>query len=260
MSPVELELQGPTAILRLNQPARLNALSEEMGEAFQSLVRSISSDPKVRVAVLTGLGRAFSAGGDLDFLEARAQDTAQANAERMRAFYARFLSIRDLPVPVIAAVNGPAIGAGLCLAVACDLRVVADDAKLGATFVKLGLHPGMAATHLFPALLGPGRAAELLLTGRVVRGSEAVSLGLANESRPAAEVLPRALEIAEEMAAASPQAVRATVRTLRNRQDDLLERALWREADAQAHNYASDDLREGIASIREKRTPSFRDA
>ena len=113
-------------------------------------------DVQVRAAILTGAGRAFSAGGDLDWLMARHRDTPENNVAVMTEFYKRFLVLRRLPVPVIAAINGPAIGAGLCLAVGgADLRVASAGAKLGVTFTKLGLHPGMAATFFLPQLVGP---------------------------------------------------------------------------------------------------------
>jgi enoyl-CoA hydratase/carnithine racemase len=245
------------AVLALNDPDRLNALTVEMGEYFEACVRDLAHDESLRAVVLTGEGRAFSAGGDLAFLQERANSAPQHNAEQMRAFYRRFLAVRELPVPTIAAVNGAAIGAGMCLALACDLRVCGEDIKLGLTFTKLGLHPGMGATALLPALVGHQTASRLLLTGEVIDGREAERLGLTAACVPRAEVLTRALELAGEIAAAGPIAVRSTVRSLRLHHDDVLERALWREADAQAHCYASADLRRGIEAVREKKAPVF---
>ena len=134
----------------------MNALTEPMGDALTGVVTRLQSDPGVRCAVLTGAGRAFSAGGDLDWLMQRHRDTPENNISVMTKFYKRFLVMRQIPVPVIAAINGPAIGAGLCLAVGgADVRVASSGAKLGVTFTKLGLHPGMAATHFLPQLVGP---------------------------------------------------------------------------------------------------------
>lgn len=244
-------------IVTLNRPGRLNALTEPLGESFSEALRDLSQRPDLRAVVLTGAGRAFSSGGDLDFLEERAASSAQANSERMRAFYRRFLAVRELPVPVVAAVNGPAIGAGLCLALACDLRVAARYAKLGFTFVKLGLHPGMAASFLLPALVGHQVASRLLLTGDVIDGEEAERLGLVAEAVDSGEVLPRATDLARRMAEAAPVAVRSCVRSLRLGSELDLERALWREADAQAHCYGTEDLQEGIGAIKERRAPRF---
>jgi enoyl-CoA hydratase/carnithine racemase len=245
------------AVLSLNHPERLNALTVEIGEAFERTVAELAAEPALRAVVLTGEGRAFSAGGDLDWLEERAQDKAQANAEEMRAFYRRYLSIRSLPVPVIAAVHGAAIGAGTCLALACDLRICGEDIKLGLTFVRLGLHPGMGATGLLPALVGHQTASRLLLTGDVIDGREAAALGIATEAVPRADVLPRATALARRIAEAAPVAVRSTVRSLRLQHEPALEKALWREADAQAHCYATADLRRGVAAVRNKETPVF---
>lgn len=244
-------------VLSLNRPDRLNALTVGMGAAFEAAVSSLAQEADLRAVVVTGEGRAFSAGGDLDFLQARADGAAQDNAEEMRAFYRRYLSVRGLPVPVLAAVNGAAIGAGMCLALACDLRVCARDAKLGLTFVGLGLHPGMGATHILPTLAGHQVASRLLLTGDVIDGAEALRLGLVAESVETADVVPRTLDLARRMAAAGPVAVRSTVRSLRLLADEGLERALWREADAQAHCYSTADLRRGIEAVRTKSKAAF---
>ncbi|ETW08814.1 hypothetical protein, variant 2 [Aphanomyces invadans] len=166
---VTLEKQGQIGIVRLNDPNRLNALTADMGDRVEELVQEIKDRAdEFRAIVLTGEGRAFSAGGDLDFLQKRASDTTSRNTVTMRKFYGRFLSLRSLPVPLIAALNGPAIGAGMCISLFADARVVAKDAKLGFTFVHLGLHPGMACTHYLPLLVGAERANHLLLSGKVL--------------------------------------------------------------------------------------------
>jgi len=251
------EAGASVCVVSLNQPERLNALTVAMGEAFEASMQELARREGLRAVVLTGEGRAFSAGGDLAFLEARASGSAQHNSEEMRAFYRRFLSLRQLPVPVLAALNGPAIGAGLCLALACDLRVCAKNAKLGLTFVGLGLHPGMGATFTLPALVGQQAASRLLLTGEVVDGEEALRLGLVAAAVEPAEVLEATLALARRMAANAPVAVRGTVRSLRLQAEPGLEAALWREADAQAHCYETRDLRRGIEAVREKKQPAF---
>lgn len=246
------------AVIRLNRPKILNALTVDVGTQFQAVVAELSVATDVRAVVLTGEGKAFSAGGDLEFLMARSNSPAQFNSEEMRKFYERFLDVRRIPVPVIAAINGPAIGAGLCLALATDIRITSANTKLGVTFVALGLHPGMGATHFLPNLIGPQLASRLLLTGDVISGSEAEEMGLvASVVEKEEMVLPAALTLARRIAKQSSVAVRATVRTLRSNQDINLERSLWREADAQAHCYAAEDIKEGINAIREKRAPDF---
>jgi len=226
---------------------------------FKDAVAELREDCKtedIRAVVVTGNGRAFSAGGDLDFLRDRHHDKPANNAPIMRAFYDGFLCVRTLPVPVIAAINGHAVGAGLCFALACDIRIAAAKAKLGVTFVGLGLHPGMASTHFLPKIVGPQVASQLLLTGELISGTEAEKKGVVAEAVEG-EVMERAMEMANQMAKAGPIAVQTCVRTLRNAQDEGLERAVWREADAQAQTYASQDLLEGVNAVAEKRTPEF---
>lgn len=257
---VTVERAGPgdrIAVVRLNRPDKLNAMTTELGDAFAATVERLSREEAdtLGAVVVTGAGKAFSAGGDLQFLRDRHADTPSRNAPIMRTFYQRFLCVRSLPVPVIAAINGPAIGAGLCFALACDVRIAAPKAKMGLTFTALGLHPGMGATHFLPSIVGPQVASELLLTGKVIDGEEAARVGLV--ARTSDDALAAALESASAMASAGPVAVRTTVRSLRLRQDEGLERALWREADAQAQCYASKDYAEGVEAVAEKRRPNF---
>lgn len=242
----------------LNSPDRMNAMTADMGNQFREVVTHLSDNcDDVGAVVLTGAGRAFSAGGDLRFLKQRHEDTPSRNAAVMRKFYSRFLCVRDLPMPVVAAINGPAIGAGLCVALACDIRVASVSAKLGITFVGLGLHPGMGATHFLPSIVGPQIASRMMLTGEVISGEEAAELGLVAQATPADETLDTALALAGKIASQSPIAVRATVRSLRLKQDEGLDKALWREADAQSYCYASKDLGEGVDAVAGKRPPSF---
>eukprot|EP00041_Stephanoeca_diplocostata_P013573 m.238329 g.238329 ORF g.238329 m.238329 type:complete len:182 (+) comp19388_c0_seq6:560-1105(+) len=145
--------------------------------------------------------------GDMKFLKDRTESDALSNAETMRAFYERFLCVRSLDVPTIAAINGHAIGAGLCVACACDIRVCATTAKMGWTFVGLGLHPGMAATHFTPQIIGHQQAARWLLTGDTFTGDEAVAMGLVVEATESERVVPRALELADTIARQGGDAV-----------------------------------------------------
>ncbi|GGI08282.1 enoyl-CoA hydratase/isomerase family protein [Egicoccus halophilus] len=247
-------------VLTLDDPERRNAMTVDMGDALRDATAELRDDAGLRAVVLTGTPPAFSAGGDLDMLEDLARRTREEGYDatgHMRAFYGRFLSVRDLPVPVVAAINGHAVGAGLCVALACDLRIVAEDAKVGLNFSRLGLHPGMGGSWLLARILGHQRAAEWLYTGRLVRGAEAAAQGLALEAVPAGDVLPRALALAGEIAAASPVTVRQLKRTLATTADADLDTALAREAACQAVSYGTDDLREGLAAGRERRTPDF---
>jgi enoyl-CoA hydratase/carnithine racemase len=161
-------------------------------------------------------------------------------------------------VPTIAAVNGPAIGAGLCVALACDLRYAADSARLGVPFVKLGMHAGMAATYLLPNVVGPAHARDLLLTGRLVGAEEALRLGLVSQVWPAADLTAESLRSAHEIAATAPIASRLTTLSLRDGGHAAFESALQWEGLAQPVTLATDDLQEGIAAARERRAPEFR--
>lgn len=248
------------SVLTLDDPERRNAMTEAMGDALAARCTELAADPSLRVVVLTGTPPAFSAGGDLGMLEdlgRRAREEGLDATDFMRAFYLRFLAVRDLPVPVIAAINGHAVGAGLCVALACDLRIVANEAKVGLNFARLGLHPGMGGTWLLPRLLGGQQAAAWLYTGALVTGEVAAAQGLALASVPGDEVLPRALTLAEDIATSSPVVVRQLKTTLGDVEHVDLSTALDREAAAQAISYGTDDLVEGLAAGRERRPPRF---
>eukprot|EP00939_MAST-03C_sp_MAST-3C-sp1_P005094 g5094.t1 len=226
-----------------------------MGDAFQQIVDELREDEHLRCVVLTGEGRAFSAGGDVAFLRKRMADSPLSNAKEMVNFYRRFLCVRDLHVPVIAAINGHAVGAGMCVAMACDMRIASPRSKLGFTFSKLGLHPGMGATHFLPSVAGPEIAARMLLTGELVDGNRARELNIVGTV--AEDPLQEAINLAIDIAAAGPVAVQTCVRTLRKAQSRGLEDALWREADAQSQCYNSADMEEGVTAVVEKRPPVF---
>jgi enoyl-CoA hydratase len=176
----------------------------------------------------------------------------------MRAFYGLFLTLRDLPCPTLAAINGPAIGAGFCIALACDVRIAADDAKLGLNFTALGLHPGMGATWTLPRLVGPAHAAELLYSSRTLTGAEAAAISLVNRAVPSAEVLPATRELAASFAANAPLANRGVKRALAHSPTATLEEQLDLEAEIQAGTFATEDAQRGIDAIRERRRAEFR--
>lgn len=261
MAMIEVERRDRgIAVVTLNDPDRRNAMTYRTGRALHDTFTDLAGDPDLRVVVLTGAGSAFSAGGDLDMLAEHARRTREEGfdaTDAMREFYGLFLSIRELPVPAIAAVNGHAIGAGWCVALACDMNVVAGDAKLGMTFARIGIHPGMGASWMLPRSTHRQRAAELLYTGRLVSGDDAVSWGLALESRPADEVLDRSLQLARDIAGSAPQVVRQLKRSLLEVAGRTLEEQLDVEAANQAENYGTEDVVEGIQAVRERREPRF---
>lgn len=248
------------AVVTLHDPDRRNAMTPEMGEGLRDAFLGLATDDGLRVAVVTGTPPAFSAGGDLGMLEEHARRTREEGfdaTDEMRGFYDRFLELRSLPVPVIAAINGHAVGAGLCIALACELRFVAHEAKVGLNFAKLALHPGMGGSWFLPRALGPQRAAKWLYTGRLVSGTEAAEDGLALEALAADEVLPAALSLAEDIAASSPMVVRQLRASLAASPTNSLDEQLDLEAAMQAVNYGSEDLGEGLSAVRERRDPHF---
>jgi enoyl-CoA hydratase/carnithine racemase len=253
---VTLDVHAHVATMTLNDPRRRNAMTPELGDALRDAVERVRSNTDVRAVVLTGAGDAFSGGGDLAMLERLRSARFMEARDFMLGFYARYLHVSTLPVPVVAAVRGAAIGAGLCVAMACDLCVVDAAAKLALNFVQLGLHPGMGATYLTPRRVGAQRATELLLTGRRFDGAEAARMGLALEAVAADEVLARAQTIATQIATNAPLAVRALKRSL-GLDAAALARALDTEAFHQAESYASADLGEGLSAAAERRAALF---
>jgi enoyl-CoA hydratase len=242
--------------LTLALPERRNAMTEELTDAWRDAVADIAADRDVRAVVVTGEGKAFCAGGDLSWLGAGARNPMELR-DRMLPFYRTWLAIRDLEVPTIAALNGAAIGAGLCMALGCDLRYATPEAKLAMPFTALGMHPGMAATYLLPEAVGMARAREMLFTGRVYTGAEAVGIGLVNDVFPAETLLDEVLAVAGRIAATAPIATRLTKRAMQHGPRSFVEALEW-EALAQPVTLASDDLREGLQAQTERRTPVFR--
>lgn len=264
MSPISAAVVGSrpaagVARITLNQPERRNALTEQLAAALRSQVREVASDPSVRALVLTGAGSAFCAGADLGSLGATA-DTRAARRQLLGDYYRTFLDLRDLSFPTIAAVNGPAIGAGLNLALCCDLRVLADDAQLGAPFVRLGIHPGGGATWLLTHLAGIAAARELLLLGQPIDAGRALQLGLASRVVPLAELEEAALGWAKSLANLPLPVMQRLKHALSMAEAGAaLDAVVDFEAGAQAESLASEDAAEGWAALRERRAPLFRD-
>ena len=244
-------------VVTLDLPERRNMMSAAMTASWARAMAGLREDRAVRAVVVTGAGPAFCAGGDLSWIGAEPEASVADLRARMLGFYRSWLSVLDLDVPTVAAVNGPAIGAGLALALACDLRYAASDARLAMPFTTLGMHPGMASTWLLPQAVGLPVAREMLLTGRSLRGDEAVGVGLVNRAVPASEVLDTALRAAAAAAAAAPVATRLTKRALADGGHASLQAALDWEALAQPVTLAGADLQEGLAAQRERRPPRF---
>ncbi len=245
------------ATLTLNDPDSRNAMSERMADEFYAAIGDLGAKKDLRALIITGAGSAFSGGGHLDMLFEKTKLSRDENQSRMVDFYKKFLSVRECPVPVIAALNGHAVGAALGLALGCDIRVSSSATKLGMNFVHLGLHPGMGATFSLPYLIGYERAAELLFTGAIIPAEEAQKMGLLQHVVPPEAVLSKAQAIAETISSAGPVAVRQLKQSLLAPTREALQSALKREAECQGENYVSAEFLEGITAAREKRKPQF---
>ena len=245
------------AVLTLDNPEQRNAMSDAMTASWVAAVDDLAADGDLRAVVVTGAGSAFCSGGNTGWIASEPDATVDHLRTRMVAFYRAWLSIRRLEVPTIAAVNGPAIGAGLCVALACDIRYAARGARLGAPFVKLGMHAGMAATYLLPNVVGEAHARALLLTGRLMDAYEALRLWLVYRVLDADGFLDEVLATAAGVAATAPVASRLTTVALRDGGHADFETALQWEGLAQPVTLATADLQEGIAAAREKRPPRF---
>ena len=246
------------ATLFLDNPSTRNSLTLELGLAFNNQLQAISSmDPLPRALIISGKNGTFSSGGDLNLLKSFADNSPSQNREFMLSFYRLFLAVREMPIPVLAAVNGHAVGASLALSLACDLRYFTPDGKYAFNFVKIGIHPGMGSSFLLKEVGGINNAQELLLTGRYFSGEEALRRGLCHGLFSAEENYDQVFEIAKEIAHNAPSAVRLCKKGLYL--NSTLEDALQYEAESQADNYTTEDYREAMKAIEEKRSPIFQD-
>jgi enoyl-CoA hydratase/carnithine racemase len=246
------------AVLTLNRPDNRNSMTSELLDAFSIAAKRAATERDVRCVVVTGSGSCFSAGADFKSqIQREDPGPARLPHERSFAMYEPFLELANVEVPVIGALNGHAVGGGFGLSLVCDIRLASRTAKYGANFCRLGLAPGMSITYTLPRIVGPQRAAELLFTGRLFEGEEGVALGYAVRALPADEVLPEAMAMAQAIAANAPHAVRQTKAMLRRSLGYEPRAHAALEAFAQAETVATDDAREGIAALLEKREPVF---
>ncbi len=256
---IEVDIQRRVATVTLNRPERLNALGQDMRERLYAALERVASDDAARVVMLTGAGRAFCSGGDVKEMNERraAGKTPRRETEVVPLRDGILLRLQTLPKPVIAAVNGIAAGAGMNLALGCDLRIASDKAAFGQVFVKRGLHPDWGGTFFLPRLVGMAKALELILTGELVPAPEALRLGLVNRVVPDADFAAEARAWAEQLAEGPPIAMRLAKRGVyRNLHADLAS-ALEYETYAQQIVWGSEDAGEGIRAFVEKRPPQF---
>ncbi len=254
---VIIEKEDRIVTLTINNPAQRNALSNKVVDELNAAFQGIKADPEVLAVILTGAGKGFSSGGDVSSMISSEKEDDSDRAGRIKDYYLRNLAIMDVPAFTIAAINGPAIGAGCTLALACDMRIVSSEAKLGLSFVNIGLHPGMGTTHILPRLVGIPKAYELLTTGDVVKGEEAVRIGLANKVVAPDQVMVAARELARKIADGPAIPLRIMKDSIGNSWSRTLDETMNLESEAQVVCSKTDDLKEGITAFLEKRKPKF---
>jgi 2-(1,2-epoxy-1,2-dihydrophenyl)acetyl-CoA isomerase len=257
--PVVLETRHDTiAVLTMNRPDRLNALNNELASALNDALARVALDESVRVVILTGAGRAFCAGGDLGHIrKGRESGDVKQLEPLLRSGMQMVLKMRTMPQPVIAAVNGPAAGAGMNIALAADVRIAAEDATFGQNFAKVGLFPDYGGTFFLPELVGPSTAAELFYTGEMIDAQTAFRLGLVNRVVPEERLETEVKAFAQKIAQGPPLAIRATKQALFGSGRKALEEALEKEVQQQMKCFPSEDCGEGIRAFFEKRAPKF---
>jgi enoyl-CoA hydratase/carnithine racemase len=258
-SPVLQETRhGSITTLMMNRPDRLNALNNELSTALNQALIRIANDSSVHVVVLTGAGRAFCAGGDLGAIgKGRERGDATELAPILRSGMQAVLNIRTMPQPVIAAINGPAAGAGMNLALAADIRLAVDGSAFGQNFAKVGLFPDYGGTSFLPQLVGPSIAAEMFYTGEMIDAATAHRLGIINHLFNSDQFEASVAVFAKKIADGPQLAIRAVKQAIFHREKDALLAALEREVEAQLKCFHSHDCLEGIRAFMEKRPPKF---
>lgn len=260
---VQIEQRGKIAVLTLNRPAKLNAIGEEQDcvDIVEALAR-IAADRSISAAVLTGAGRAFSAGGNLQGMKDRngigpLEHPASTRTNYRAAIQKIPRAFRDLEVPVVAAVNGHAIGVGNDLACLCDIRIASAEAKFAASFIKMGLVPGDGGAWVLPRVVGYSKAAEMILTGDVLTAEQALACGLVSQVVPADALMDAAISMAERIAANPARTVRMAKRLLLTAQDANLDLVLEMSAAMQAIAHETADHAEALDAFIERRPPNF---
>ncbi|HMF02576.1 MAG TPA: enoyl-CoA hydratase/isomerase family protein [Terriglobia bacterium] len=249
---------GPIATIKLNRPDKLNAFGGPMREEILDVLAKIGADDAVRVVIVTGEGRGFSAGGDIDHLKRLRESNDEEGFRQVLANGQRITkTMRSLPKPVIAAVNGPCAGAGFSFALGCDIRIASDAATFGASFSRIGLHPDWGGSWFLPKLVGSASACELIFTGSMISAEEAQRIGLVNRVVPHAELMPTVLELATTVTKSAPRVVRLAKESIYRSLSSDMESAFTREGEVQMECFYSDDFLEGLTAFKEKRRPRF---
>ena len=257
-----LEKKEGIATITLNRPEKLNAWSTQMGEEFLEALNDIDSDSTIRVVVITGAGRAFCAGADVGGFDAAIKEQLSP-AQRVRNETKKDVLgctvIRRMLVPFIASINGPAVGVGLTLPLACDIRIASDKAKMGAIFSRVGLIPEYGSTYNLPKIVGIAKACELVFTGKIIEADEAEKIGLVNQVVPHGDLQKVTMDLARGIAQGPPLAIQmAKVSLYQGLEANFHTQTLW-ERLVQNYLKYTEDHKEGVSAFLEKRQPEFKD-
>jgi 2-(1,2-epoxy-1,2-dihydrophenyl)acetyl-CoA isomerase len=254
-----LTIEEPIATIRLNRPERLNAFGGPMRDEILDALDRIASDDSIRVAIVTGEGRGFSAGGDIHHLkQLRESGDEQGFREVLAKGQMITRRMRALTRPIIAAVNGPCAGAGFSFALGCDIRIASETAMFGPSFALIGLHPDWGGSWLIPRLVGSARASELIFTGSMISAREALEVGLVNRVVPDQQLMSSTAELAHKIAKNPPGVLRLAKESIYRSLTSDLETAFARENEVQVECFHSEDFLEGLTAFVEKRKPDFR--
>ncbi len=263
MSFANYEKSGRVAVVTMNRPEARNAIGtlEDCQDLANALMRA-HDDAEISAVILTGAGKAFCSGGDLKAIRERTGIGPQSKPDGTRANYRRGVqhiirTLADVEVATIAAINGPAIGLGMDIAILCDMRIAATSAKLASSFVKVGIIPGDGGAWILTQAIGPARAAEMILTGDSIDAEEAARIGLVNKTAPDDQLMAEAAKLAERVAVNPPRTIRLAKRLLRESQHGRLADVMELSAAFQALAHETADHKEAVDAFSEKRAPKF---
>ena len=255
---IRFNIRDNVAYITLNRPEAANSLNQEMGNDLMRAAIQCSEDPVVRAVVITGVGSVFCSGGDLNEFASQGERLPSSLKELTTDFHAAISRLRRMDAPVIAAVNGPAAGAGLSLACACDIVIAAESARFVMAYTRLGLTPDGSSTYFLPRIVGLKRAFELTLTNRLLSAKEALEWGIVTRVVPDAELLTQTHALAVQLAAGATKALGAAKRLLETGCTETLETQMEHESQAIAAIAHTTDAMEGIAAFLAKRTANFK--
>lgn len=255
-APILYEIKEKIAQITFNRPENRNSMDKETMPAFVETLARVTDEKELRCLIIAGSGKTFCSGAD--FRSLGITEESSITQEFLLDVYEPFLKVQEIPVPVIAAMNGHAVGGGFGLALICDMRIANRDSKYGANFARLGIHAGMSVSYMLPRLVGLPLANELLFTGRLIDGKRAEKIGLANYAMEHEAVLEKAWELAREIVSCAPTAVRLMKRSMLKNLDWNPRGAVEIESLYQTRTFAMEDSREGIRALLEKREAVFR--